>query len=276
MQRRRDLWVVSVIFFVSGAAGLIYQVVWSRMLSDVFGVSIHAITAVLATYLGGLALGGWALGPVADRNRDALRVYGWLELGIAAAALAGNGAIRLLDPVHAWAAARLAPDSPTLLLLRIFLAAVVVLPPTLLMGATLPAITRALVQRIGSLGRGLSLLYGLNTAGAVVGSVAAGFMLIRALGVHGTLWIAVAVMPTPDGPGVFTVEDGAVWIGRLVELYGPMEFEASAGTVVLEQFTPGVSGSRVVGTFDAMFGTSDTVDPTTLEGAFAARLEVMP
>ncbi|WP_242344651.1 fused MFS/spermidine synthase [Anaeromyxobacter terrae] len=193
MQRRRDLWVVSAIFFVSGAAGLIYQVVWSRMLSDVFGVSIHAITAVLATYLGGLALGGWALGPVADRNRDALRVYGWLELGIAAAALAGNGAIRLLDPVHAWAAARLAPASPTLLLLRILLAAVVVLPPTLLMGATLPAITRALVQRIGNLGRGLSLLYGLNTAGAVVGSVAAGFMLIRALGVHGTLWIAVAV-----------------------------------------------------------------------------------
>ncbi|WP_243337131.1 fused MFS/spermidine synthase [Anaeromyxobacter soli] len=193
MQRRRDLAVVSAIFLVSGAAGLVYQVVWSRMLNDVFGVSIHAITAVLATYLGGLALGGWALGPVADRSRDPLRVYGWLELGIAATAIAGTVAIRLLHPVHTWAAAQLPPGSPALLLFRIVLASVVVLPPTLLMGATLPAITRALVQRIGNLGRGLSLLYGLNTAGAVLGSVAAGFVLIRALGVHGTLWIAVAV-----------------------------------------------------------------------------------
>jgi spermidine synthase len=193
MHRRRDFALVSLIFFVSGAAGLVYQVVWSRMLSDVFGVSTHAITAVLATYLGGLALGGWALGPLADRKRDALQAYGWLELGIAAVALAGNVAIGLLDPVHAWAATRLPPDSPVLLLFRVLLASVVILPPTLLMGATLPAITRALVQRIGTLGRGLSLLYALNTAGAVVGSAAAGFVLIRALGVHGTLWVAVGV-----------------------------------------------------------------------------------
>ncbi|ABC80983.1 fused MFS/spermidine synthase [Anaeromyxobacter dehalogenans] len=180
------------LFFVSGAAGLVYQVAWSRLLNEIFGVTAHAVTAVLATFLGGLALGSWMLGRAADRCRDPLRLYALLELGVAATALAGTAAVRALDPVHLWAASRLAPDSVALLLVRAGLAAVVVLPPTVLMGGTLPAITRALVRRIGHLGRELSFVYALNTAGAVAGSVAAGFALIRALGVHGTLWAAAA------------------------------------------------------------------------------------
>jgi spermidine synthase len=181
------------LFFLSGAAGLVYQVVWSRLLNEVFGVTAHAVTAVLATYLGGLALGSWLLGRFADRHPRPLRLYGMLELAIGATALAGTWLVRGLDPVHAAAAARLAPDSVALLALRILLASAVVLPPTVLMGATLPAMTRAFVESIGKVGRGVAFLYALNTAGAVAGSVAAGFALIRALGVHPTLWVAVAV-----------------------------------------------------------------------------------
>ena len=180
-------------FFLSGAAGLVYQVVWSRLLNEVFGISAHAVTAVLATYLGGLALGSWLLGRVADRYDPPLRLYGFLEIGIGATALAGAWLVRALDPVHAWAAARLAPDSVALLGFRVLLASAIVLPPTFLMGATLPAMTRAFVDRVGKVGRELALLYALNTAGAVAGSVAAGFALIRAIGLHPTLWLAVAV-----------------------------------------------------------------------------------
>jgi spermidine synthase len=191
VDRRKQL-AAHAIFFVSGAAGLVYQVVWSRLLNEIFGVTAHAVTAVLATYLGGLALGSWALGRFADRHPRPLRLYGLLELGVGATALAGTWLVRALDPLHAWAAARLAPDSVALLALRILLASLVVLPPTLLMGATLPAMTRAFVERIGKLGREVGFLYALNTAGAVAGSVAAGFALIRALGLHPTLWVAVA------------------------------------------------------------------------------------
>ena len=192
MARTRTL-ALDLAFFLSGAAGLVYQVVWSRLLHEVFGVSAHAVTAVLATYLGGLALGSWILGPRVDRGARPLRTYGLLEVGIGVTALAGTWLVGGLDPVHAWAASRLAPGSVGLLAVRVLLASTVVLPPTFLMGATLPAMSRAFVRQVGTVGREVAFLYAVNTAGAVAGSVAAGFALIRALGLHPTLWLAVVV-----------------------------------------------------------------------------------
>jgi len=189
----RHLRIASLLFFASGATGLIYQVVWSRVLNEVFGISAYAVTAVLATYLGGLALGAWLLGRWADRARAPLRLYGVLELGIALAASTGTYAAGWLDGLHLRAASLLSPSSPALLAIRALLAAVVVLPATVLMGATLPVMTKVFVARIGRLGRGLGGLYAINTAGAVLGSLLAGFVLIRAAGIHGTLWLSVAV-----------------------------------------------------------------------------------
>jgi spermidine synthase len=184
--------VLYALFLVSGAAGLLYEVVWSRLLKDVFGITAYAVAAVLATYLAGLALGGWWLGRRVDRERDPLRFYGILELGIGLLALFGTLLLRFLEPIHDAAALRLGPGSPLLLLIRMLLASLVVLPPTFLMGATLPAMTRVFVAAVGSLGRELGLLYALNTAGAVGGTLLAGFVLIRDVGVHPTLWLAVA------------------------------------------------------------------------------------
>lgn len=182
----------SGLFLASGAAGLVYEVVWARLFKEVFGVTAYAVAAVLATYLAGLALGGWLLGGRADRASKPLRFYGLLELGIGATALVGTLILRVLEPLHEAAAVRLAPGSPALLLIRVLLASLVVLPPTFLMGATLPAMTRVFVDRIGSVGRELGLLYSLNTAGAVGGSLLAGFVVVRAAGVHPTLWLAAA------------------------------------------------------------------------------------
>jgi len=168
---------IYLLFFLSGAAGLVYQVVWSRLLHGVFGVTVYATTAVLATFLGGLALGAVVLGKFADRTRNPLRLFGWLEIGSGLAALAGSWAIGALEPLHVWAANRFATDAATLIVVRMLLAAAVILPPTFLMGGTLPVITRAAVVRLPQVGREFSALYALNTLGAVLGSLAAGFVL---------------------------------------------------------------------------------------------------
>src|SRR5438477_273644 len=192
MGRTRRLRAIYGLFLVSGAAGLIYEVVWARLLKEVFGVTAYAVATVLAAYLGGLALGAWLLGSRVDRQTHPLRFYGFLELGIAATALLGALLLRFLEPLHDAAAIRLSPGSPMLLLIRVLLASLVVLPPTFLMGGTLPAVTRAVVADLRNVGRDLSLLYALNTGGAVAGTLVAGFVLIRALGVHPTLWLAAA------------------------------------------------------------------------------------
>jgi spermidine synthase len=190
MERTGRVRVLYILFFCSGAAGLVYEVIWSRLFREVFGVTAYANATVLATYLGGLALGGWVLGRVADRRADPLRLYGLLEIGVGLTAVVGMLLVRLLDPVHIRAATRFAPDSATLACVRVALASLVILPPTFLMGGTLPVMTKVFVRRLGRLGRELSFLYGLNTSGAVAGTLLAGFLLIRTLGVHPTLWIA--------------------------------------------------------------------------------------
>ena len=193
MQRGRWVGAAYALFFFSGIAGLVYEVIWSRLLKQVFGVTDHAIAAVLATYLAGLGLGGWILGRVADRSRNPLRLYGLLEMAVGATAVIGTLFVRFSEPIHVWAASRLGSESIALASVRALLAALVVMPATFLMGGTLPAMTKALVHRVGALGGQLSLLYALNTLGAVAGSLAAGFLLILALGTHGTLWLAVGL-----------------------------------------------------------------------------------
>src|SRR6267154_4012212 len=104
MGRAARLRMIYGLFLVSGSAVLVYEVVWSRLLKEVFGITAYAVAAVLATYLAGLALGGWLLGGRADRQTRPLRFYGLLELGIGATALLGSALLPFLEPLHQAAA----------------------------------------------------------------------------------------------------------------------------------------------------------------------------
>src|ERR1700749_455630 len=104
MTPRARIALTHAIFFLSGSAGLIYEVVWSRLLKEVFGVTAHAVAAVLATYLGGLALGAWALGGKVDRRARPLRFYGQLEICIGLLALATAQLPRFFEPIDRLAA----------------------------------------------------------------------------------------------------------------------------------------------------------------------------
>jgi spermidine synthase len=179
------------IFVLSGAAGLIFEVVWSRQLVLVFGNTTQAVSAILTGFFGGMAIGSAAGGKVADRVRRPLRLYAALELTLAFFVLLTPVTFRLIHEVYRSAFASL-EQSPTLLsLLRFALALIALAPATILMGATLPSLTRFLARESSALGSAFTRLYTANTIGAVFGSAAAGFVLIELLGLWGALMVGV-------------------------------------------------------------------------------------
>lgn len=187
--------IVHALFLVSGATALVYQVAWTRSLSLVFGASFEAISIVLAAFMGGLAAGGFALGRLGERLGRPLRLYGLLELGIAAFALALPRLLGAVDAAYlSWVMRADAASGAdwTLNALRVALAFGVLLLPTFCMGGTLPVLVRLFVHRHGELGDRLAGLYAINTLGAVAGTLLAGFVLLPGFGVARTVWLAVA------------------------------------------------------------------------------------
>src|ERR1700730_13406756 len=180
-------------FFFSGAAGLIYQVAWSKELGLIFGHTAYAVATVLAVFMGGLAAGSAWLGRWSERRERPIALYGWIELGVAATgavSLAGLAAVRA---VYVAAYPYASGHGATLLALRFLGAAIVLFLPTFLMGGTLPVLVRGLARDSAELGTRLARLYWVNTAGAVAGTFAAGFLFLPTLGLRQTLGVAVAL-----------------------------------------------------------------------------------
>jgi len=175
--------------------GLVYQVVWLRQLILVFGATAFASSAVLSTFMGGLALGSWWAGRRADRWTDSpLRTYGKLELSIAAYALLIPWLMAAATPLLqlAW---RSGAEHHFVLfgLVKFAAIAILILPATTLMGATLPVLSRAAAQDGTALGSGVGSLYAANTMGAVVGAAGSAFVLLPHLGTRGTLLLNVVL-----------------------------------------------------------------------------------
>ena len=185
----RSLRFVAVCFLFSGATGLIYEVLWARMLGLVFGVTTLAISAVLAAFMGGLALGSMLASRFAARIVRAVRVYAVIEIVIGLYALAVPFLFRLIDGFYAAVWQKVQPGFYGSAAIRFALASVVLIVPTALMGATLPVLARALsAPKQGSIS--VTSLYTLNLVGAIAGTIAAGFVLLPSLGVTVTIWIA--------------------------------------------------------------------------------------
>ena len=185
------LFILGVLFFFSGASALIYQVLWLRMLALVLGVTVYAASTVLASFMAGLAIGSAVAGRIADRVRRPLAWFGAAELLIAATAVSSPFALDLIGSLYVSLAA--GRTAPALAVARIVCSALVLLPPTILMGATLPLVLRSSLVRTPAIGERISLLYGINTCGAIAGALLAGFVLIGHVGMTRTLQLAAAV-----------------------------------------------------------------------------------
>jgi spermidine synthase len=184
-------------FTLSGFAALVYQTAWTREFAFVFGTTELAIAVVLAAYMAGLAVGSLAGGWLAARVRRTVLAYGLLELGIAVSALgiplglaAARAALVALfggrDELPG--AEEMAPS-----LFGFAASFAILMVPTAFMGATLPVLARHAVRREAEIGSRVATLYALNTAGAVLGTLATAFVLLPALGLRATIWLAVAV-----------------------------------------------------------------------------------
>jgi predicted membrane-bound spermidine synthase len=175
--------LVSILFFLSGAAGLIYQTVWVRLLELYFGVTLTATTLIVAAYMAGLGLGSLLGGRIAAKSRNTILLYGLIEAGV--------GIFGIFSPsLINWIGQNTA-GSPYILVF--FLSFVLLLLPTLLMGMTLPLLTQAFVTQVETSGQVIGLLYGINTLGAAVGALISGYFLMGWLGFGGALLVAAAL-----------------------------------------------------------------------------------
>src|SRR6185369_8774955 len=184
----RVLPLLLVMFVGSGCAALIYEVVWFQLLELVIGSSTVSLGILLGTFMGGMCLGSLLFPRLISRKQHPLRVYAFMELGIGAIGLILLFGMPLINSVYtSWSGSGL-----TGMLLRGIIAAICLLPPTFLMGATLPAISRW----VETTPRGISWLgffYGGNIGGAVIGSLLAGFYLMRVYDLTVTTFVAVAL-----------------------------------------------------------------------------------
>ena len=196
----RVSWVAYTCLFASGAASLVYELIWFRHLTLVFGASLYALSAVLCAFMIGLAGGAWVMGRVLGRISYELepwkliRIYGMLEGLIGVYALCFPFGLDLLEKIYPMILPASRQVGLTVHLLEFSLSTLLMFPATLLMGATLPLVgCWATSNQTEKVFTQVSLLYGINTLGAVFGCLFTQFFAIRLWGVQGTTWFAIAL-----------------------------------------------------------------------------------
>lgn len=170
-----------------------YQVLWLRLLAVVFGVTAYAASTVLASFMGGLAIGSIVAGRLADRVRKPLTWFGLVELAIGASALLTPWLLQAAQGLYAGVATTVPDNMAALTMARLACSAAVLLVPTGLMGATLPLVVRSSILSRGNLGPRVSVLYAVNAAGAITGAILAGFYLIGGIGLRRTFLVAATL-----------------------------------------------------------------------------------
>jgi spermidine synthase len=190
--------VVLPLFLVSGTAGLIYEVAWTRTFCGVFGNTVFAVSTVLAAFMLGLAVGSWLFGRIVDRTSHPLKLYALLELAIGVYAFLFLALLAATDHFYLWFYRSFNPSFYFLSLVRFVISIMILLIPTACMGGTLPVLSKlwaspsAGKSSQSQVGRSAGLLYAVNTFGAVLGSFLAGYFLMRLVGVSNTIYLAAS------------------------------------------------------------------------------------
>ncbi len=184
---------VFLFFLISGATGLIYEVVWTRLLTLVMGNTHYSVATVLTSFMGGLALGSYLGGRIIDRRFNPLAVYAILEAAIGLYCLLIPALIQWAHPLFQSIYLDASNSYTTASFLRFLICGGILILPTTFMGATLPVLSKFVSTEPGFIGRDVGTLYAVNTFGAVLGALASAFVLMRLFGVSATIYIAAAL-----------------------------------------------------------------------------------
>jgi spermidine synthase/tetratricopeptide (TPR) repeat protein len=186
-------WVVLVSFGLSGFASLVYENAWTRALTLVIGSSIYSFTTMLVTFLIGLALGGFIYARFLGQREPRLSSFGLIEMWVGLAALATIPLFERLPLIFVRLLHGFGDTFTVFLYLQIFLSALVMFLPTVLLGMTFPLVARLFTQSLYRVGSGVGSSYAANTVGAVLGAFAGGFILIPTIGVQNAIIFAVVM-----------------------------------------------------------------------------------
>jgi spermidine synthase len=184
---------LTLLFLLSGAAGLAYEIVWARQLSLLFGVSVHAVGATLAAFMGGLGLGAELAGRRLDKGIAPLRLYATLETALGVYVLLFPLFLMILGKIYPILHSGAEGATPYVTAIRFALSVGILIIPATLMGGTLPALVRHFAQAGGVAGSTAGRLYAVNTLGAVAGCVATGFFMVEHLGLSNSLRVGAAL-----------------------------------------------------------------------------------
>lgn len=178
--------IVGLCFFLSGGAGLILEIVWTKHLNLIFGSTTLSISTTVAAFMGGLALGSYFADKFLKRLINPIRSYGIFEILIGIYALIIPSILGWFTSVQGEILSYFYENAFLYSIIRFVFCFVVLILPTTAMGATLPVLSSFYIRNISEGGRKMGILYAINTLGATIGTFIAGFYLLKALGVHKT------------------------------------------------------------------------------------------
>jgi len=191
---KRSQWLLLImLFYLSGMSGLIYEIVWVRIFSLVFGNTNYAVTTVLSGFFSGIAFGSLVFGKHAEKIHRPLRTYGILEIGIGIFALTVPFLIKIVDGFYSSIFLAFGERKIFFIIFRFILSFLILFPPTFLMGATFPVLIKFTSILKEHFGKSVSILYASNTFGGVTGCFISSFFLIQHLGIYNTVYIGVII-----------------------------------------------------------------------------------
>jgi spermidine synthase len=186
MNFQKNLFIL--LFFLSGFCNLMYEIVWARMLNLVFGVTVFAVSAVLASFMLGLAIGAIGFGRIVEKVKNRIVLFSLLHGGIFISTIVILLVFPWYQDLYLFINKIVHPDFYMMKILLFFLSLVFLIVPTTLMGATFPVAVKIVVRQEEDLGKDIGILYSVNTLGSVVGCVMTVFFILGAAGMKGTIY----------------------------------------------------------------------------------------
>jgi spermidine synthase len=182
-----------LLFFLSGSCNLMYEIVWARMLNLVFGVTVFAVSAVLASFMLGLAVGSIGFGRIVEKVKNRIVLFSLLHVGIFVSTVGILLVFPFYQDLYLFINKTFHPDFYVMRILLFFLALLLLIIPTTFMGATFPVASKICATQNDNLGKDIGILYSLNTLGSVIGCIITIFFLLGFAGMKGTIYTAAFV-----------------------------------------------------------------------------------